>query len=133
MTTTPQPKRPPKGLKISGRKLWSSILASYELEVHEELLLVQACRTADRLDELAAEAAANPITVVNARGDQIPHPAIVESRQQSLSLARLLASLRLPTGEEDDGTLKRPQRRGGARGVYDKSAGVIRLAGGGQR
>jgi len=35
-------------------------------------------------------------------------------------LARLSASLRLPAGEEGDRPqhLRRPQRRGGARGVY---------------
>jgi len=31
-------------------------------------------------------------------------------------LTRLLASMRLPVGDEDD--LTRPQRRGGARGAY---------------
>jgi hypothetical protein len=31
----------------------------------------------------------------------VPHPTLTESRQQSLTLARLLASLRLPSGEEE--------------------------------
>ncbi|MDQ3274292.1 MAG: hypothetical protein M3Q39_04480 [Actinomycetota bacterium] len=40
------------------------------------------------------------------------HPALVESRQQRLALARLLIALRLPDREE-----QRPQRRG-LRGGY---------------
>lgn len=108
---------PPKGLRASGRRLWRSALADYDFDVHEELLLLQACRCADRLDLLATEAANNPVTVINVKGDQVAHPALVESRQQSLTLARLLASLRMPSGEEG-GELRRPQRRGGARGTY---------------
>lgn len=105
----------PRGLQSAGRRLWRSIIDDYDLEVHEESLLLQAARTADRLDRLAEEAASNGVTVINARGDQVPHPALTESRQQSLTLARLLASLRLPTGENES---ERPQRRGAVRGGY---------------
>jgi hypothetical protein len=93
-----------------------SILADFDLETYEELLLLQACRCADRLDRLALEAASNDVTVVNMKGDQVSHPALVESRQQSITLSRLLASLRLPSGEESGE--RRPQRRGAARGAY---------------
>jgi hypothetical protein len=34
-------------------------------------------------------------------------------------LARLLAALRLPAGDEDEQAGRRPQRRVGVRGVYD--------------
>lgn len=111
MATLPTP---PKGLAGAGKRLWRAALADYELDVHEEFLLLQACRLVDNLDRLAAEAAAHDVTVVNVKGDQVTHPALVESRQQSLALARLLASLRLPSGEEAG----RPQRRGAARGAY---------------
>jgi len=58
--------------------------------------------------------------VTNAKGDPAPHPAIVESRQQSIVLTRLLASLRLPVGDDADlaGNMRRPQRREAARGSY---------------
>lgn len=112
-----KPPTPPKGLRPTGRRLWRAALADYEFDVHEELLLLQACRCVDRLDLLAAEADANAVTVVNVKGDQVPHPAITESRQQAIVLSRLIASLRLPSGEEG-GQLTRPQRRGGSRGSY---------------
>lgn len=106
--------RPPKGLQEAGKRLWASVLDDYDLDVHEELLLLQACRCADRLDALAA--AATEPTIVNTKGEVVAHPALVESRQQSVTLSRLLASMRLPSGDEGD--LSRPQRRGGARGTY---------------
>jgi hypothetical protein len=112
--TAPKGPKTPAGLAGAGARLWRSIVDEYALDCHEELLLLQACRTCDRLDRLDVEASDNPVTVVNMKGDRVSHPALVESRQQSLTLARLLASLRLPSGEEED----RPQRRGAARGSY---------------
>lgn len=104
----------PAGLSESGERLWESVADGFDLDVHEQLLLLQACRTADLLDRLSREAARGQLTVVNAKGDRVSNPVITEHRQQSLVLARLLASLRMPSGEEDE----RPQRRGAARGSY---------------
>lgn len=104
----------PTGLDESGTRLWDSVAEGFDLDVHEQLLLLQACRTADLLDRLARRAEGAELTVVNAKGEQVTAPWITEHRQQSLVLARLLASLRLPSGEDDE----RPQRRGAARGSY---------------
>jgi hypothetical protein len=111
---------PPKGLQAAGRSLWKAVLGPYELDQHEVLLLKEACRCADRLDRLDVEASNGTVTVTvtNHRGDEVAHPAMVEARQQSLTLSRLLASLRLPSGDEGDGKLSRPQRRGASRGSY---------------
>jgi hypothetical protein len=57
------------------------------------------------------------VTTINARGDKVAHPALIEARQQALVLSRLIASLRLPSGDVDE-DLKRPQRRGASRGSY---------------
>lgn len=105
----------PEGLAAAGESLWRSVLDEYELERHEELLLVQACRTVDLLEDLASEVAAAGVMV-----DGRPHPAAVEMRQQRIALARLLAALRLPAGDAGDvqAGARRPQRRVGARGVY---------------
>lgn len=123
MTKTASPSRksasvaaPPAGLLVSGKRLWRSILKEFALEEYEKLVLLQACRCVDRLDAMAKEILASTLTVENFKGDEVVHPLIAESRQQSQTLARLLASLRVPMGE----TLgdQRPQRRGGARGTY---------------
>ncbi|GAA2185031.1 hypothetical protein GCM10009785_35170 [Brooklawnia cerclae] len=113
MTTN---RRTPAGLGTSGKKLWHSIADQFEIEEHEALLLVEACRVADRLDALAAAQRDAPLTVTSAKGDEVASPYLVEARQQAIVLSRLIASLRLPTG--DEGEEKRPQRRGAARGAY---------------
>jgi hypothetical protein len=112
----PNAPRTPAGLGTSGKKLWRSVVTEYDLQVHEEILLLEASRCSDRLDRLAEEAAKGTVTVRNIKGDQVAHPAMVEARQQGAALSRLLASLRLPSGDEGD--MSRPQRRGAARGSY---------------
>lgn len=104
----------PKGSGPSGKSLWESVVGGFEVEAHELLLLKEAVRTTDQLDQLAEVVAAD-----GAMLDGRIHPALVEARQLRLVLARLLAALRLPAGdEEDQAANRRPQRRGGARGVY---------------
>jgi hypothetical protein len=110
---------PPPGTKAAGRRLWDDLLADYELDEHELALLREAVRTVDLLDALARIVADEGPMVDTPAGPRV-HPAAVEARQQRLTLARLLASLRLPAGEsgdEKEGT-RRPQRRSGLRGVY---------------
>ncbi|MEJ7831922.1 MAG: hypothetical protein WKF79_03340 [Nocardioides sp.] len=117
MTTTNKQAEPPKGTKTSGRRLWNDVLGKYDLEEHEEALLREAVRTVDLLDALAALVEAEGLMVEGSHGTKV-HPAIVEARQLRIALARVLAALRLPAGEEGDGDTRRPQRRLGARGVY---------------
>ena len=109
--------RTPAGLKDAGRRLWRAIHAHLDLDAHESALLLQACRVSDRLDALNAVLEADGMMLAGK-----PHPALVESRQQQLTLARLIATLRLPEDLEAD---LRPQRRGAARGVYDKRLKVV--------
>ncbi len=117
--------KPPEGLKGAGRKLWREVMAVYELEQHELLLLREACRVSDRLDELAALVERDGAVVDSPQGERA-HPALVESRQQQITLARVLAALRLPAGEEgDQASGRRPQRRTGPRGVYAVRSGGV--------
>lgn len=112
-------RQPPARLKKTGRELWASVVSEYDLDEHEIITLKEACRTADRLDELDREMEEQPLTVFNVRGDEVANPRIVEQRQQSLVFTRLMASLRLPNeaGEQ-------PQRRGASRGSYGKPKAV---------
>ena len=115
---------PPRGTGKAGAALWRAVLAEYELEQHELLLLREAVRTVDVLDELTERVAQDGPVLVSSQGDRA-HPALVEARQQRITLARLLAALRLPAGEEgEQGTDRRPQRRVGVRGVYGVVGGV---------
>ena len=119
--TTKRPEKPPAGLKASGLALWSSVADDYELEEHERALLAQAARTVDLLDDLDEVVRREGAMTTGPQG-LVAHPAAKESRAQGITLARLLAALRLPTGEEGDeqagARIRRPQRRSGARGTY---------------
>lgn len=105
----------PKGSSPAGRRLWASVVTDYELDEHELALLTQATRTVDLLERLHEVVVASPVLI----DDDRPHPALVEARQQRIVLARLLAALRVPVGDEGgDDVERRPQRRVGVRGVY---------------
>ncbi|WP_051809916.1 hypothetical protein [Actinoplanes subtropicus] len=117
------PPLPPGNAGPSGRRLWSDVLGKYELEEHETALLREMVRTVDLLDELAAIVEVEGLMVVDPGGKQRTHPAVVEARQLRIAFARLSASLRLPSGDESEQAgksahLRRPQRRGAARGTY---------------
>lgn len=113
--TTKAPSPPPNTGK-AGKALWRAVLDEYDLEEHEMLLLREAVRTVDVLDQLTELVANDGAVISSPQGDKA-HPALVEARQQRITLARLLAALRLPAGEEEAGD-RRPQRRSGVRGVY---------------
>ncbi len=108
------PERAPTGLSAAGKRLWTSVTGHYELDEHEARLLLEACRTVDLLDLLEAAVRRDGPLVSSPQGERA-HPAAVEARQQRITLARLLAALRLPDEEAD----ARPGRRpAGVRGVY---------------
>jgi hypothetical protein len=119
-----KPRTPPapKDTRASGKRLWSSILAEYELEEHELALLREMVRTVDQLDQLQAIIDRDGLLVTGQGLGKKVHPAVVEARQLRIALARLAAALRLPAGDEESGDAKvgtrRPQRRVGVRGPY---------------
>ncbi|MGY1830147.1 hypothetical protein ACI8AA_06905 [Geodermatophilus sp. SYSU D01180] len=98
-------------------KLWHAVLDEYDLEEHELLLLREMVRTVDTLDVLEQRVTKDGVLLGSSQGERA-HPALVEARQQRITLARLQAALRLPAGEEESGDQRRPQRRMGVRGVY---------------
>lgn len=103
---------PPKGLRKAGRAIWEAVTASLDLDRQETQLLLECCRVSDRLDALDAVLRREGVVAQDGKA----HPALVESRQQQITLTRLIASLRLPPDlSEPD---RRPQHRGAARGIY---------------
>lgn len=111
----------PTGSGRAGRKLWRAVLEQFELEEHEATLLERACRVADSCAALQAIVDREGVMSADRFGATVPHPALVELRQQSMVLARLIVALRVPLGEqtEQDGApvVQRGQRRG-LRGVH---------------
>ena len=110
--------RPPSDLTRAGRgrRLWRAITQELELNEHELGLLHEAARCLDTLDQLDSLTRRSGVLLPDLR----LAPWIVETRQQQLVLARLLACLRLPDDLAEPEA--RPQRRGGARGPYGLKA-----------
>ena len=91
-----------------GQSLWAEITELHDLDPMQRVILEEACRCADRLDELDALIAARG--AASALDDSI----LGEARQQQNVMKQLLVSLRLP-----DVKGRRPQLRS-ARGAYAK-------------
>lgn len=115
----------PAGLSERAMALWEAASTDYEFDAHETELLIQAVKTVSLLDGLDAVIAADGLMSMSSQGSRV-HPAITERRAQALTLARLLATLRLPSGEQEEaGELGgRGQRRGGARAPYSMGGAV---------
>jgi hypothetical protein len=91
----------PRGLRAAGKRLWRAVNSEFDIDDHEAALLREACRTVDQLDQLQAVLAQTSLVVGSNQGIRV-HPALVESRQQRLVLAKLVTSLRLPAGIIED-------------------------------
>jgi hypothetical protein len=103
--------KPPEGLKTGGAAFWEAILEKFELVEHELLILKEACRTVDLLDDLQQNIDCDGPVLKWGVGVRA-NPAGVELRQHRIALARLLAVLSIPADDED----RSPVR--GSRGVY---------------
>lgn len=79
---------PPEGLGNRGTRMWEESLAAWELTAGHQILLGEACRIADRLEDLdeLIQAAALDFAAAG--------PVLAESRQQAGALQRILAEVR---------------------------------------
>ncbi|REF30642.1 terminase [Calidifontibacter indicus] len=87
--------KPPSGLSAPGAALWAAITSEYELAQHELAVLLEACRTVDVLQQLDDLVRTDGVTNTSPQGVRA-HPALVEARQQRLTLAKLFAALAIP-------------------------------------
>lgn len=92
----PEIPRTPAGLRRRGRTLWRAVQLRFELAEAESALLLEACRTVDDIETLAAEVGKAPAVTLGSRGQEVVHPLRAELRSQRLLLARLLAQLDVP-------------------------------------
>jgi len=99
-------------LKTSGRALWSALVGQVDFDAHELRLLHEACRASDRCDTLDRALSEQGAVLPNGR----PNLLLKESREQAITLARLITAMRLPDDLSEPAG-RRAQRRG-ARGVY---------------
>ena len=102
---------PPMGLRLGGLRLWNRVLADYEMAEHEEAVLLQACRIVDVLDRLQLQIDTHELVIESPQGSKV-NPAVVEFRQQAVTLAKCMASLRIPLDDEQKIDRQAQQRVG---------------------
>lgn len=90
-------KRAPKHLERATRRWWSSVVRSFELDLHHVKLLTLCCEAFDRAAQ-AREAIERDGPFVRDRFDQLrAHPACAVERDAAATFARLLRELDLDT------------------------------------
>ncbi|VEG42732.1 Uncharacterised protein [Mycolicibacterium flavescens] len=107
MPSKQSPPPVPAGLTGSGLSLWTSTVATFELDQHELALLCEACRTADSIDKLQAVVDRDGVLNTSPQGVRA-HPALVELRQQRLAFTKLVAALAIPSDDIGAGS-QRPR------------------------
>lgn len=95
--------RAPAHLAAAGSRLWRAITDRYDLDPAELATLEAAARQADDVARLTAAAADAPVLDAGSTGQPRVHPVLVELRLSRQALAALLARLRLPTDDVDEG------------------------------
>lgn len=118
----------PPGSGPAGRKLWRSVLGSFELDEHERRLLVEACRTSDLCEQLQGVVDVEGPMTTTRLGEVKTHPAVVELRNQRILVARLIVALRVPLGADEEhpsktSPVRRAPRRA-VRGMYGVRGGA---------
>lgn len=122
----------PADLKDSGNALWCGVSAGRILNAANMVLLLNACRIADRLDEISEKLLDEPLTVTiyDQRGNpvnEVAQPLLGEHRQQFATLNTILARMglgelaKIKVGKatvEDQMAAKRRERA-----ARDKAAG----------
>jgi len=103
-----------RALTVAGIDKGKKTVAAMEFEPHELSVLTEACLTLDALELLQGVLDRDGPITTSSQGERV-NPALPELRQQRITLARLLASLKIP-GPDD------VVKRGAPRGVY--SAGL---------
>lgn len=82
----------PDGLGETGTRLWERLTTGRDYDPGAEVLITNAARVADRLDELT-EQIGGRLTVINDKGDELANPLITEHRQQLAVLRMVLTTL----------------------------------------
>lgn len=104
--------RAPSGLKAPGRRLWTAVSKDFEMAEHEAAQLAEACFVRDRIEQLRRQVDADGLMIGSSQGVRL-HPGVAEIRAQQLTMARILATLGVPSLEDD----ALPPARG-VRGTY---------------
>jgi phage terminase small subunit len=103
---------PPSHLSDAGRRFWLDVTADFDLEPHQEKLLLVACDALDRANQARLVVDAQGLMVDDRYGSPKPHPLIAVERDARVVFMRALRELAL---EEEPPPEARPTRGRGRR------------------
>jgi hypothetical protein len=95
-----QKPRKPTGLSPKSGRFWAEVVRDFDLRPDEVVILSEACRVMDIVEQLDKALRGQPLTVPGSAGNIREHPLLSEARQQRLALSRLLRQLDLPEAED---------------------------------
>jgi hypothetical protein len=119
-------------LEAAGQQLWDAVTAETKLAPMQRVLLLEACRIADRLDRLDGQLRGGDWLRLEADEDRdevivVVDKALAEARQQATALKALVSELRQagrsPTTKPAGEAAPEPAAKG-AGGVADLSARI---------
>lgn len=118
MTTTTRRPAVPAGSGDKAKKLWHSVVQTFELSGAELRILEDACREVDLIERLEKELKSAELVVSGSMGQPVASPLVQEIRQHRATFARLIAALKLPEEPAGEG--------GGSRSSSARSAAEAR-------
>lgn len=105
---------PPEGLGERGCAFWSALTEVLEFAPQETEVLIEACRTLDRIDDLTRVIDDDGTVIKGSMGQRVLHPAVAEVRQLQASFVRLTAALNLPEDVAANGKFRTARAKAGA-------------------
>jgi Phage terminase, small subunit len=103
----------PAGLGPRGAAFWADITGAFELDRAQKGLITRVCRMLDRADQLRREIDRHGLMITDSRGTRKPAWAVLEERQITLAIGRLLGQLELP----DEGGVRSTRSKAGTHAV----------------
>jgi hypothetical protein len=110
----------PKGLSVTGKKLWRDLTGEYEFRADELATLEAACREADLIARMEDDLVNEPLTVTGSTGQLVTHPLVQELRQHRTVMASLFRGLKLP---DESGNSASNQQREAAQSRWAQTRG----------
>lgn len=114
--------KPPAHLRAPGKKLWTDVLATYDLRVDELKTLEDACAATDMLDDLERgwRELGRPFMSTGSMGQEVEHPLIGSIDKQRKTRQAFLRQLKLP---DEPGGEKPNQQRAAAQSRWAAAHG----------